>query len=380
MQGLKGKIYLVGGAVRDELLGLPVHERDWVVVGSSTEEMLAAGFRQLDPDFPVFRHSETGEEYALARRETKTGAGYHGFAIDAGPGVTLEEDLRRRDLTINAMARDQSGALIDPFAGQADLAEGHLRHISPAFAEDPLRILRVARFAAKLGGLGFRLAHATHRLMKQMVADGAVAEWLPQRTGREMAKALVCEQPWRFFEVLQACDALARVAPSLALTMQTAGHTSGKRVLSVEALQRACVASEEGVIRFAALFLQTDDAPEMLEAALSPGGDTVALLGAARKAWQLLQGPPDAEAWLEVFQQLRAWHRQGRFEQVLQVLQAQPGASQRAELFNTAREAAMKIDSDALMAEGYSGAELGQALTRERRQAIDNVLKESAFG
>jgi len=375
---MQGKIYLVGGAVRDELLELPVNERDWVVVGSSVEAMLAAGFRQIDADFPVFLHPQTGEEYALARRETKTGVGYRGFVIDASPEVTLLEDLQRRDLTINAMARDEGGKLIDPFGGQADLAEGRLRHITPAFAEDPLRILRVARFAAKLGGHGFRLAHATHRLMKQMVAEGAVAEWLPQRTGREMTKALVCEQPWRFFEVLQACDALARVAPSLALAMEAAGHTNGKRVSSLEALQRASVASEKAVIRFAALFLQTEDAPEMLETGLAPGTEAIALLGAARNAWRVLQEALDAKAWLELFQMLRAWHRGGLFEQVLQVLRAQPGMLQRAELFRTAREAALSIDSNALMARGYKGPELGQALARERWQAIDEVLKGSA--
>jgi len=178
-------IYLVGGAVRDQLLGLPVRDRDWVVVGATEAEMLERGFRRADAEFPVFLHPDTGEEYALARRETKTGPGYKGFRIDAGPDVTLEEDLVRRDLTINALARDQAGRLIDPFDGEADLEQGLLRHISPAFVEDPVRLLRVARFAARLGRWGFRVAHGTHRLLQRMAASEDLAALRPERLWQE---------------------------------------------------------------------------------------------------------------------------------------------------------------------------------------------------
>jgi len=161
------KIYLVGGAVRDRLLGLPVEERDWVVTGATEQEMAALGYQQVDADFPVFLHPESGEEYALARREVKTGPGYKGFRIETGPDVTLEEDLARRDLTINAMAEADDGTLIDPYGGRDDLEAGLLRHVTPAFVEDPVRLPRVARFAAKLAGYGFRVAHDTFTLMEQ---------------------------------------------------------------------------------------------------------------------------------------------------------------------------------------------------------------------
>src|SRR5512141_1306801 len=166
--------YMVGGAVRDALLGLPVNDRDWVVVGATPHEMITAGFLPVGKDFPVFLHPQTREEYALARTERKTGPGYHGFDFIAGPGVTLEDDLRRRDLTINAIAQDEDGTLVDPFGGAAALRDRVLRHVSPAFAEDPVRVLRVARFAARFAARGFAIAAETMALMRQMVADGEV--------------------------------------------------------------------------------------------------------------------------------------------------------------------------------------------------------------
>ncbi|HHC72777.1 MAG TPA: multifunctional CCA addition/repair protein [Thiotrichales bacterium] len=210
------KTYLVGGAVRDRLLELEPEERDWVVVGATAEEMKALGFRQVGREFPVFLHPETGEEYALARTERKKGHGYHGFEVHAAPDVTLEEDLRRRDLTINAMAMDpESGEIIDPWGGREDLRQGRLRHVSPAFVEDPVRILRVARFAARFAPWGFRVAHSTHRLMKQMVESGEVDHLVPERVWAETEKALGEPAPERFFEVLRACGALARIFPEI---------------------------------------------------------------------------------------------------------------------------------------------------------------------
>jgi len=168
------QVYLVGGAVRDSLLGLPVKERDWVVVGGSREQMLAAKYREVGRDFPVFLHPQTQEEYALARIERKTAPGYRGFSVEAGPAVTLEEDLSRRDLTINAIAQDAGGQLIDPFGGRADIAARLLRHVSPAFVEDPVRVLRVARFAARFAPLGFRIAPETLQLMRRMAQEGEI--------------------------------------------------------------------------------------------------------------------------------------------------------------------------------------------------------------
>jgi len=207
------EIYAVGGAVRDELLGLPVTDRDWVVVGATPQDMLDRGFVAVGRDFPVFLHPQTHEEYALARTERKTAPGYTGFAFHAAPGVTLEQDLVRRDLTINAMAKDASGAIIDPHGGRADLAARLLRHVSPAFAEDPVRILRVARLAARFAD--FSVAAETMELMRSMVAAGEVDALVSERVWQELARGLMEAKPSRMFEVLRECGALARLLPEL---------------------------------------------------------------------------------------------------------------------------------------------------------------------
>lgn len=207
------KAYLVGGAVRDELLGRPAAERDWVVVGATPEELRARGYREVGRDFPVFLHPETREEHALARTERKTGPGYRGFAVRAGPGVTLEDDLRRRDLTVNAMARDADGTLIDPHGGRRDLEARLLRHVSPAFREDPVRVLRAARFAARLAPLGFRVADETRALMRAMVAAGEVAALVPERVFREFRGALMEPAPEAFVDVLEDCGAWPEIFP-----------------------------------------------------------------------------------------------------------------------------------------------------------------------
>jgi len=212
---MTGSVYLVGGAVRDELLGIPHTESDWVVVGSTPEELLARKFRQVGASFPVFLHPETGEEYALARTERKQGHGYHGFTVDFHPGVTLEEDLARRDLTINAMARDEQGRLIDPFGGQQDLERKILRHVSAAFSEDPLRVLRVARFAARFADYGFRVHESTLALMQGMTASGELEHLVPERAWAEFTKALSTSQPGVFIEVLRESGALAVLLPEV---------------------------------------------------------------------------------------------------------------------------------------------------------------------
>lgn len=205
--------YMVGGAVRDALLGLPVHDRDWVVVGATPEEMVLAGFLPVGRDFPVFLHPDTREEYALARTERKTGRGYHGFAFHAEPGVTLQEDLGRRDLTINAMAQAGDGSIIDPYDGRRDLQGKVLRHVTEAFREDPVRILRLARFAARFAD--FSVAAETLALMRGMVEDGEVDALVPERVWQELARGLMEGRPSRMFEVLRECGALARLLPEV---------------------------------------------------------------------------------------------------------------------------------------------------------------------
>jgi tRNA nucleotidyltransferase (CCA-adding enzyme) len=206
------RIYRVGGSVRDELLGRPVVDRDWVVVGATPETLLASGYRPVGKDFPVFLHPDTHEEYALARTERKHGRGYRGFEFFASPDVTLEEDLRRRDLTINAMARADDGTLVDPFGGEADLRSGVLRHVSAAFAEDPLRVLRVARFAARFG---FVVAPETEALMRELVRSGELATLAPERVWQEFARGLMEPHPARLLAVLRGCGALAQVLPEV---------------------------------------------------------------------------------------------------------------------------------------------------------------------
>lgn len=209
------RVYLVGGAVRDRLLGLPVGERDWVVVGATPEELVRRGYQSVGREFPVFLHPQTHEEYALARLERKVAPGYRGFTTQFSPAVTLEEDLRRRDLTINAMAESEAGEVIDPYGGQADLAARRLRHVSEAFVEDPVRILRVARFAARFAALGFTVADDTLQLMQRMTAAGEVSALVPERVWQETERALGEARPEVFFETLRACGALAVIFPEL---------------------------------------------------------------------------------------------------------------------------------------------------------------------
>lgn len=209
------KVYLVGGAVRDALLGWPVHERDWLVIGATPEEMLAKGFKPVGKDFPVFLHPDSGEEYALARTERKTAPGYRGFSFHADPSVTLEQDLQRRDLTINTLVQDENGDQLDLCNGLHDLDQKILRHVSPAFAEDPVRILRVARFAARYHHLGFRIAEETLQLMRNMVQAGEVNALVAERVWQECERSLGEKDPQVFFQVLRSCGALAIIFPEI---------------------------------------------------------------------------------------------------------------------------------------------------------------------
>lgn len=251
--------YLVGGAVRDELLGLPVRERDWVVVGTTPEVLTAQGYKPVGKDFPVFLHPQTGEEHALARTERKTGPGYRGFETLFSPDVTLEQDLERRDLTINAIARDpQTGTLIDPFHGQRDLQDGWLRHVSPAFVEDPVRVLRIARFAARFAPRGFRIAPETMALMREIAARGELDALVSERVWQETQRALEMPAPRQFFEVLREANALKVIFPEIealfGVPQPERWHPeidTGLHTLMV--LDQATRLSEDPVVRFAAL-------------------------------------------------------------------------------------------------------------------------------
>jgi tRNA nucleotidyltransferase (CCA-adding enzyme) len=249
------QVYLVGGAVRDKLLGRPVKERDYVVVGATPEQMLALGYRQVGRDFPVFLHPQTQEEYALARSQRRPAAQ---GAPHADPGVTLEQDLARRDLTINALAQTSDGRLIDPFGGESDLRRRRLRHISPAFRDDPVRVLRLARFMARYGALGFTIAEETELLLREMVADGQLDQLVPERVWRELVGALEESDPRPFFETLHRCGALARVLPEIDALH---GVPQPKRwhpevdcwTHTLMALEVACALSDSAQVRFAAL-------------------------------------------------------------------------------------------------------------------------------
>lgn len=304
------KIYLVGGAVRDKLLGLPVKERDWVVVGATPAEMLKKGFRQVGKDFPVFLHPKTGEEYALARMERKTGPGYTGFAFDTSPTVSLEEDLQRRDLTINAMAETTEGQLADPYHGQQDLQTKTLRHVSAAFIEDPVRILRVARFAARFAALGFHVAPETNQLMQKMVSSGEVDALVAERVWKELERALAEEKPEQFFKVLEECGALVILFPV---------H------LDLAALTRAVNLSTDPVIRFAAVFYNNSlETIKKVSERYRVPSEYRELTELVNKYLSLYQRANElsAEEIVTLLQSVDAFRREARFQKFLLVCEA----------------------------------------------------------
>ncbi len=252
------KVYLVGGAVRDQLLGLSIKERDWVVVGSDPKTLIKLGYRQVGRGFPVFLHPETQEEYALARTEKKLGSGYYGFSCDTNPSVTLEEDLARRDLTINAMAMDSTGTLIDPYGGQEDLGRKLLRHVSDAFVEDPVRVLRVARFMARFQPLGFQLAAETRVLIQDMVRSGELKHLVAERVWQEWQQSLHEKNPVMFISTLRACGALRVILPEIdhlfGVPNPPVYHPEiDTGIHSLMALEEATALSSDPVIRFATL-------------------------------------------------------------------------------------------------------------------------------
>jgi tRNA nucleotidyltransferase (CCA-adding enzyme) len=346
------KTYLVGGAVRDELLGLPVKERDYVVVGSTPEEMERLGYKPVGKDFPVFLHPKTHEEYALARTERKSGRGYKGFTVHAAPDVTLEDDLRRRDLTINAIAKDERGQLIDPFGGRQDLQKKILRHVSEAFAEDPVRILRVARFAARFG---FEVAPETMQLMKQMVRSGETDYLVPERVWQEFSKGLMEREPQRMFEVLDACSLKKKLLP------EVAGSAKLEGTLAQRFAQLAWPLKEGEV---EALCDRLKVPSEVRELALLACRNRVALR-ASRLA--------TPQALLELLKRTDAFRRPERFQDLLAV------ARRDAPVVDTARlerafAAAAAVDAGAIAAKAAKPAEISRLIDEARIDAIARAV------
>ncbi len=378
------KIYLVGGAVRDSLLEIPYSERDWVVVGATDQAMLDQGYRRADERFPVFLHPQTGEEYALARRETKTGPGYKGFAVDTSPEVTLEQDLARRDLTINAMAQDETGKLIDPYDGKDDLDAGLLRHVTPAFSEDPVRLLRIARFAAKLGRWGFRVAHGTQGLLKLMAASDDLIHLQPERIWREMKRALGEEQPWRFFEVLRACGALPRLIPELdgGVAGNHTGHAAAPEAPPMGALRRCVEAGGGAEMRFAVLLADSlrDDGDAVAALCRRLRAERVyrealSQLVRARSALRRLDRS-DAATLLNFVQAFGGLKSRDGFEGLLLALAAlhPEHAEARIETLRRARDLALAVSAGDLARSGLEGADFGAALRRARLESIERGL------
>ena len=403
------KVYAVGGSVRDQLLGLEVRDQDYVVVGSTPEEMLSLGFKPVGRDFPVFLHPETGEEYALARTERKSGRGYRGFVIHASPDVPLEQDLQRRDLTINAIARDENGNIIDPFSGADDLRHGILRHVGPAFVEDPVRVLRTARFAARYG---FELASETHQLMQQMVADGEVDHLVAERVWQEVSKGLMEQEPSRMFEVLRECGALERILPEVDALFgvpQPEKHhpeiDTGVHVMMV--IDYAADQDYSLAVRFAAL---THD----LGKAVTPRNEWPAHHGYEQKSAELVRSlctrlrvPGHCgdvarltaryhgeihrakelrpTTILKLLTSTDAFRKPERFEEILLAAECdfrgRPGYQARAfpqaELLSTANRAAREVDAGAIASGLNDPVRIREQIDAARVQAIKQALSSS---
>jgi tRNA nucleotidyltransferase (CCA-adding enzyme) len=367
------KIYAVGGSVRDELLGLPVQDRDHVVVGANPEEMVKRGFRPVGADFPVFLHPQTNDEYALARTERKTAPGYKGFKFHAAPDVTLEDDLKRRDLTINAMARAEDGTLVDPHNGEHDLRAGVLRHVSDAFVEDPVRILRVARFAARFG---FAVAPETMDLMRRMVAAGEADALVPERVWQELSRGLMEQRPSRMIAVLRECGALARVLPELDRSFS---HPDAPDRL-VGRLDCAADRGRALAVRFALLVLdlKLEEAAALAQRVNAPNDCRELARIAICERDELKRAELDAESTLALLERGDAFRRPDRLERLLEVAECdrhgEPGASPREHLLR-ALEAARRLDAGAI-AHAHPG-DIGEAIRRARLTAIASLQPPS---
>lgn len=362
--------YRVGGAVRDTLLGCPHHETDWVVVGSTPEEMIAKGFTQVGRDFPVFLHPDTKEEYALARTERKSGPGYHGFVVHADPSVTLEEDLERRDLTINAMAMDEDGVVTDPFGGQVDLNAKILRHVSPHFIEDPLRVLRVARFAARYHHLGFRIAEETLSLMAEIVAADELPHLSTERVWVETEKALGEQHPEIYWQVLASCGALEVLLPELAVSQGIAALTrAAPHTQRTDCRWGALLADlPEARVREANERLKAPNAYSLLAAQVSSGRS---------KIKTALKDASDCMALLRALDALRREEPFGGFCEALVALEQNSADAQKTiGLLQSARDAAQQVKAADFADQGITGPELGAAIQVAQIEAIDALLDE----
>ena len=399
------QVYLVGGAVRDEQLGIRYKERDWCVVGATPDELLAEGYRQVGKDFPVFLHPKTHEEYALARTERKTAPGYHGFEMQFSPDVSIEDDLARRDLTINALAQDSEGELIDPYGGLRDIRDKVLRHVSPAFSEDPVRILRVAKFAARFSYLGFTVAAETMALMEEMVVQGEVDALVPDRVWKETAEALCGDNSRVFFEVLRACGALQHLYPEIdalfGIPQPAKWHPeidTGLHTMMV--LDQAEALSDDLDVRFSALVHDLGKATTQKDKLPSHPGHELRGVKLIQALTERLPVPRSArdlallvaeyhthchralelrgKTILKVLERTDAFRRPERFEQFLVSCEAdargRAGLEDReypqAEFLRTAFDAANAIDA-AGIAKSNDGPNIAQAIHKARLAAVN---------
>lgn len=405
------KHYLVGGAVRDKQLGLTTYDRDWVVVGSTPDEMQALGFQPVGKDFPVFLHPQTKEEYALARTERKTGPGYSGFDCYFAKDVTLEDDLQRRDLTINAMAENEDGQIVDPHHGQRDLEQRLLRHVSPAFVEDPVRILRVARFAARFHHLGFRVADDTQTLMQSMVQAGEVDHLVPERVWKEMSRALLETTPSAFFQVLRECGALARIIPELDALFgipQPERHhpeiDTGVHAMMV--LEQACRLSNELPVRVASLLHDLGKGTTPAELWPSHHGHEQRGVKLVKQVCRRLHIPNDCahlstlvaeyhthchrarqlteKSLVNLFKTLDAYRRPERFEQFLLCCQAdargrtgfENAAYPQADYLRGALALTQTVSVQDIIAEGYQGKAISEQLQKRQQHNLKHYRRE----
>ena len=399
------KSYLVGGAVRDRLLGLPIKDKDWVVVGATPQQMLDAGYQQVGRDFPVFLHPDSHEEYALARTERKSGSGYTGFTCYAAPDVTLEQDLLRRDLTVNALAEDADGTIIDPYGGQQDLQQRILRHVSPAFAEDPLRVLRVARFAARYAHLSFRIADETLALMREMADAGELAHLTPERVWKETESALGTRNPQVFFQTLRDCGALKVLFPEIdalfGVPAPEKWHPEiDTGVHTLMTVSMAAMLSPDIDVRFATLC--HDLGKGLTPKALWPRhhGHGPAGVKLVEQLCQRLKVPNDMrelaklvaefhdlihtlpilqpKTLVKLFDSIDAWRKPQRVEQIALTSEADVRGRTRFEacdypqgrLLREAWIAAKSVGNKEVIEAGFKGPEILEELTRRRIQAV----------
>ncbi len=405
------QIFLVGGAVRDQLLGIPVKDKDFLVVGSTPQEMLSKGFKEVGKDFPVFLHPKTGEEYALARTERKSGKGYKGFSVDFSPEITIEQDLIRRDLTINAMARSNDGEIIDPFNGQQDIESKVLRHVSPAFAEDPLRVLRVARFAARFHHLGFTIADETMQLMTEL-AKNEISELTAERVWQETQRSLETQSPWIYFEVLRECGALKILIPELdklwGIPNPEKWHPEiDTGVHTMMVLEQAAKKTLNPVVRFAALFHDLGKGETPPEEWPHHKGHEGAGVPVIQKACRRLRAPKEypelavqvsryhlhchkmfelrPSTILKVLKGLKAYRNPEFLKQFITTCESDYNGRldnedkpyPQGEFLWQCYEVSKDIDTQALIEKGFEGKQLGEEIDKERLKKIKPLRQQS---